>query len=53
MTFAAGNLNEGAAVVFFKLALSNWNRFYAAISPGGNVPEEIHVRPLALIIKPW
>jgi len=53
LTFAASNLNNGAAVVFFKLALSNRNRFYAAVSPGGNVPEEIHVRPPAFAVKPW
>jgi MFS family permease len=36
-----------------KLALSNRNRFYATVSTGSNVPEEIHVRPPTFAIKPW
>ncbi|MDY7077158.1 MAG: hypothetical protein SXV54_09565 [Chloroflexota bacterium] len=53
MTFASSDLNDGAAVVFFKLTLSNWDRFYAAVGTGGNAPEEVRVCSSPLTIKPW
>jgi len=53
LAFAASNLNDSAAVIFFKLALSNGNGFNAAVGAGGNMPEKVHVFPPALVIKPW
>jgi len=53
LTFATSDLDNGAAVVFFKLALSNGNGFNAAVGAGGNMPEKVHVFPPALVIKPW
>jgi len=53
LTLAASNLNDGAAVVPFKLMLADRNGLYAAIGASGNVPEKIHVRPFAFAVKPW
>jgi len=53
LTFAASNCDDRAAVAFFKLTLSHRNRFYAAIDAGSNMPENIHIRPSALVVKLW
>jgi len=53
LPFAASNLNDGTAVVFLKLALSNGNRFNAAVGTGGNTPEKIHILSPAFVVKPW
>jgi len=53
LPLAAGNLDDGAAVVSFKLMLPDRDRFDAAVGTGSHVPEKVHVCPPAFTVKPW
>jgi len=51
LPLAAGDLDDGAAVILLKLALSDGKRFDPTVGTGGHAPEEIHVIPPTLTVK--
>ena len=50
-SFAAGDFDNGAAVVQLILAPAHRNRFDAAVGSGGDAPEKVYMLAFQAIIK--
>ena len=51
LALTACNFYNGTAVIFFKLTLTNRDRFNAAVSKGSNTPEQIHIFTFSITIE--